>query len=85
MNDPFAMPPKKRFRRFTTLFMTAYMVSYLTRINFGAIIVEMVDSTGFSRSELSIAITAAFFTYGASLCTTAAFWVGSFSPNLVFP
>ena len=68
------MPPKKRFRRFTTLFMTAYMVSYLTRINFGAIIVEMVDSTGFSRSELSIAITAAFFTYGAGQLLSG--WIG---------
>ena len=68
------MPPKKRFRRFSTLFMAAYMASYLTRLNFGAIIVELADSTGFSRSALSIALTAAFFTYGAGQLLSG--WIG---------
>ncbi len=45
--------------------MAVYMVSYLTRINFGAVIVEMVDATGISRASLSLAVTGAFFTYGA--------------------
>ncbi len=48
----------------TVLFAAAYMVSYLTRINFGAVILEMVSSTGFSRSLLSLSLTGSFITYG---------------------
>lgn len=48
----------------TALFALAYMVSYLTRINFGAVISEMVRSTGFSQSILSLSLTGAFVTYG---------------------
>ncbi len=44
--------------------MITYMVSYITRINFGAVIVEMVSSTGFSKTELSAAVTGSFLTYG---------------------
>lgn len=46
------------------LFSAAYLVSYLTRINFGAIISEMELQTGMSRSLLSSAVTGAFITYG---------------------
>ncbi len=48
----------------TVLFTAAYMVSYLTRINFGAVISEMVTSTGFSQSVLSLSLTGSFITYG---------------------
>ncbi len=48
----------------TVLFAAAYMVSYLTRINFGAVISEMVSSTGFSQSLLSLSLTGSFITYG---------------------
>ena len=65
MAELTSMTPKKRFNLFSTLFMVTYMVSYLTRINFGAVIVEMVDATGIARSLLSLAVTGAFFTYGA--------------------
>ncbi len=47
------------------LFSAAYLISYLTRINFGAIISEMELQTGMARSLLSQAVTAAFVTYGA--------------------
>jgi len=40
------------------------MVSYMTRINYGAVIAEMEISTGFSRSLLSMALTGSFITYG---------------------
>jgi len=46
------------------LLMFVYFVSYVTRINFGAVIAEMVTATGFSKSQLSIALTGAFVTYG---------------------
>ena len=37
-----------------------YMVSYITRINYGAVISEMVDQTGLSRAVLSMALTGSF-------------------------
>lgn len=46
------------------LFALTYMVSYITRINYGAIIVEMESATGFSKSMLSLAVTGSFITYG---------------------
>lgn len=56
---------RKEVRRLTFLFAAAYMISYITRINYGAIIAEMENATSFSRSALSMAITGSFFTYGA--------------------
>jgi len=46
------------------LFMLTYMVSYLTRTNYGAVVVEMVSATGHSKSALSAALTGSFITYG---------------------
>ena len=46
------------------LFMFTYMVSYLTRINYGAVIVEMSDDMGIAVSLLSLAVTGSFITYG---------------------
>lgn len=40
------------------------MVSYITRINFGAIVSEIEQSTGILRSALSMALTGSFITYG---------------------
>jgi len=51
-------------RSLTFLFAAAYMMSYLTRINFGAVISEMVSKTGFSQSMLSLSLTGSFITYG---------------------
>lgn len=47
------------------LFMVTYMISYLTRINYGAVILEMGHDTGISSSLLSLAVTGSFITYGA--------------------
>lgn len=47
------------------LISVAYMVSYLTRINYGAVISEMVQSTGIGKVNLSAAVTGSFITYGA--------------------
>lgn len=46
------------------LFACTYMVSYLTRINYGTIISAMVAETGFSKDSLSMALTGSFITYG---------------------
>lgn len=55
---------KKEINILAILFAFTYMVSYITRINYGAIIVEMVSATGFSSSALSMAVTGSFITYG---------------------
>ncbi len=56
---------KKDIRRLMILFTLTYMVSYITRINFGAIVSEIEQNTGFLRSALSMALTGSFITYGA--------------------
>lgn len=41
-----------------------YFVSYITRINFAAIIQEIVTATGFSKSALSVVLVCVSVTYG---------------------
>lgn len=55
---------KKDVNRLAFLFAVTYMISYLTRINYGAIIAEMEYATGLSKSMLSMALTGSFITYG---------------------
>ncbi len=55
---------KKEVDFLAFLFAITYMISYITRINYGAIIVEMESATGFSKSMLSLAVTGSFITYG---------------------
>ena len=45
--------------------MFTYMASYITRINYGAVILEMVYATGYGKAALSMALTGSFITYGA--------------------
>lgn len=52
-------------RKIACLFMFTYMVSYITRINYGAVITEMVTATHIAKSTLSLALTGSFITYGA--------------------
>ncbi len=55
---------KKQVNQLAILFALTYMASYLTRINYGAIISEMENATAFTRDELSMAVTGSFITYG---------------------
>ena len=55
---------KKDVSALILLFTITYMVSYITRINFGTIIVEIEKNTGIKRSLLSMALTGSFITYG---------------------
>ena len=55
---------KKEISALSWLFAITYMVSYMTRINYGAVIAEMVTETGMARSELALALTGSFITYG---------------------
>lgn len=65
---------RSAIRRNTLLLAAAYLVSYLTRINFGAVIYEMVQDTGFEKAALSAAVTGAFITYGAGQLISG--WMG---------
>ncbi len=51
-------------KRLINLFSLVYFVSYITRINFGAIISEMVIDIGISKGLLSMSLTGGFITYG---------------------
>lgn len=55
---------KKSIRAMTLLLTVTYMVSYMTRLNFGAIIAEMVEQTGMTKGMLSAAVTGSAVTYG---------------------
>ncbi len=55
---------KTTANKLTLLFCITYTVSYITRINYGAIISEMMSVTGFSKQELSLGLTVSFITYG---------------------
>ncbi|MBE6749869.1 MAG: MFS transporter [Ruminococcaceae bacterium] len=54
--------------------MFAYLVSYVTRINFGAVIIEMVTDLGTSKTALSVAVTGSFITYGIGQIVSG--WLG---------
>ena len=72
----FFQPSARKLTAFqlTILFMITYMVSYITRTNYGAIVVEMVSDTGFTKSALSISLTCSFITYGIGQIITG--WLG---------
>lgn len=55
---------RRQISSLTVLLAVAYMVSYMTRINFGAVVAEMELSTGISRGALSMSLTGSFITYG---------------------
>ena len=55
---------KKSAMHIAVLFAFTYMVSYMTRINFGAVISEIASDTGYARAALATAVTASSVTYG---------------------
>ena len=55
---------KKQAAKIIFVCSLVYMISYVTRNSYNAIISEMVTSTGLAKSTLSVALTGAFITYG---------------------
>jgi OPA family glycerol-3-phosphate transporter-like MFS transporter len=51
-------------KKLAWLLMFLYFVSYMTRINYAAIIQEIVTATGFAKSSLSVVLVAVSITYG---------------------
>jgi len=56
---------RKQVKLLTLLFTVTYMVSYMTRVNYGTIVSEMERDLQISKSLLSMALTGSFITYGA--------------------
>lgn len=56
---------RQQINRLAFLFAVTYMISYITRINYGAVIAEMETATHISKPLLSMAVTGSFITYGA--------------------
>lgn len=55
---------KREVNQLSLLFAITYMISYMTRTNFGAIVSEISESTGFTKSMLALPLTGSFITYG---------------------
>ena len=57
---------KQRVTRLMLLFMATYLVSYLTRVNYAAVVTEIADAEGMLRSVASLALTGSAVTASAS-------------------
>ena len=55
---------KQQINRTILLFSLTYMVSYMTRINFGAVLAAIVEDTDMTKTMLSAAVTGSAITYG---------------------
>lgn len=55
---------KKVVRMLPYLCMVLYFASYITRINYGAVISEIVRAEGLAKDAVSLAVTGLFVTYG---------------------
>ncbi len=55
---------RKAVRAYTWLFCLSYTISYMTRINYGAIVSAMEETLGEGKDVLSLALTCSFVTYG---------------------
>lgn len=55
---------KERTVNLAFLGFLIYFASYVTRINYGAVISEIVFTEGIAKSSASLAVTASFITYG---------------------
>ena len=55
---------KKQINGLALLFAVTYMVSYITRTNYGAVIEAMVETTDYTKALLSMAPIGSFITYG---------------------
>ena len=59
-----SLKSKREASQLCFLLTVVYMISYITRTNFGAIVSEIAASTGFGKSQLAMSLTGSFITYG---------------------
>ena len=55
---------RRDVNRLIFLCTATYFISYITRINYGAIIAEIAKQTGITNTLLSLALSGQFITYG---------------------
>lgn len=55
---------QKEINKYILLFSITYMVSYITRINYGAVILEIENATQMPKTLLSMTLTGSAITYG---------------------
>lgn len=69
---------KERFtaseKKLVLMCVAVYFVSYITRINYAAVLVEFVKSTGFSKESASLALTGLAIFYGGGQLVSG--WLG---------
>ena len=61
---------KKEINKISILFALTYMVSYISRINYGAVLTEMEAAMQVQKTLLSMAVTGSFITYGIGQVVT---------------
>ncbi len=61
---------KKEINKISILFALTYMVSYISRINYGAVLTEMEAAMQVQKTLLSMAVTGSFITYGVGQVVT---------------
>lgn len=61
---------KKEINGISLLFALTYMVSYISRINYGAVLTEMEAAMQVQKTLLSMAVTGSFITYGIGQVVT---------------
>ena len=54
----------KSTKKLAVLCCTVYFVSYITRINYAAVLAEIISDLGITKQLASIAVTGSFITYG---------------------
>lgn len=71
-------------KKLAWLFAYVYFASYVTRINFSAVIQEVVTDTGFEKSALSVILVCMSVTYGVGQIING--WIGDHikPQNLIF-
>lgn len=65
---------RREVRKATLLCAATYMISYMMRINFSAVIAEVVGQTGVDKSRLSLVVTGNVAAYGAGQLLAG--WMG---------
>lgn len=79
MNPP---PSRQAAQRLTALCCLIYFASYLTRLNYGAALTEIIRDFQVSKETAILAVTGSFITYGAGQLFSGALG-DRFSPRLI--
>ena len=58
---------KKQAAKLTALCCLVYFASYITRLDYAAVLVEIVQDLQIAKTTASIAVTGSFITYGAGM------------------